>query len=73
MDRILVEELLIEEGDRTLVDIAFEIEQSTALIGQSGSGKSLTLKALLGMLPKNLHSSCEKYDDFGKEKVSRLV
>lgn len=37
-----------------LVDIAFNIERSLALVGQSGSGKSLTLKALLGMLPESM-------------------
>lgn len=42
-----------------LVDINFEIKEATALIGQSGSGKSLTLKALLGMLPSNLKSQLD--------------
>ncbi len=44
---------ILNEKD-TLVDINFEIEKSFALVGQSGSGKSLSLKALLGMLPANL-------------------
>ena len=51
--------LLIESDERTLVDIAFEIDRSLALVGQSGSGKSLTLKALLGLLPSNLHLELE--------------
>ena len=38
----------------TLVDINFEIDTSLALVGQSGSGKSLTLKALLKMLPSSM-------------------
>jgi peptide/nickel transport system ATP-binding protein len=42
-----------------LVDIEFEIEESLALIGESGSGKSLTLKAILGLLPKNLSYSID--------------
>ncbi len=46
--------LLIQTPSQTLVDIEFSFEKSFALIGQSGSGKSLTLKALLGMLPTTL-------------------
>lgn len=46
--------LVIQTPFQTLVDIAFSFEKSFALIGQSGSGKSLTLKALLGMLPTTL-------------------
>jgi len=51
-----VRTLQIGLGTTRLVDIAFHIERSLALVGQSGSGKSLTLKALLGMLPKNMDS-----------------
>jgi len=43
-------------NNKILVDISFGIEKSTALVGQSGSGKSLTLKAILGLLPNNLSS-----------------
>ena len=49
-----VRKLLIKSEDKILVDIAFEIHETLALVGQSGSGKSLTLKALLGMLPSSL-------------------
>ena len=49
-----VSQLKINLYDNTLVDIAFEIKSSLALVGQSGSGKSLTLKALLGMLPHSM-------------------
>ena len=59
-----IERLLINDGQKNLVDIAFEIEHSVGLIGQSGSGKSLTLKALLGMLPKNLYAEIEYDADF---------
>ncbi len=53
--------LKIIHKDTTLVDITLNIEESLALVGQSGSGKSLTLKALLGMLPESM--SCEiEYD-----------
>ena len=56
--------LFIKERDKTLVDISFEIENSLALIGESGSGKSLTLKALLGMLPQNLEMKLEYDGDY---------
>lgn len=48
-------ELVIQTDEKKLVDIEFNFEKSFALIGESGSGKSLTLKALLGMLPQALH------------------
>ena len=46
--------LLVSQEQGVLLDISFDIESSLALIGQSGSGKSLTLKSLLGLLPANL-------------------
>ena len=49
-------ELLVKSKDKTLLNISFSFEKSFALIGESGSGKSLTLKALLGMLPQELES-----------------
>ncbi len=49
-----IDKLTITLQDTTLVDISFEIVHSLALVGQSGSGKSLTLKALLGMLPQEM-------------------
>ncbi len=59
-----VEKLQISFEDKLLVDIAFEIDSSLALIGQSGSGKSLTIKALLGMLPQNMHCELQYKSDF---------
>jgi peptide/nickel transport system ATP-binding protein len=56
---IKVNRLFIEDKNRVLVDISFDIVDSLALVGQSGSGKSLTLKALLGMLPSNLNSNLD--------------
>ena len=52
-----ITKLKITLDDTTLVDISFDIRSSLALVGQSGSGKSLTLKALLGMLPSSM--KCE--------------
>lgn len=49
-----INRLKIDLEDKKLVDISFEIKSSLALVGQSGSGKSLTLKALLGMLPSSM-------------------
>ena len=62
-----VKRLTIEDTQRRVVDISFEIHRSLGLVGQSGSGKSLTLKALLGMLPKNLHASLDYDADFRLE------
>ncbi len=61
---ITIKKLQISLGDTKLVDIAFAVESSLALIGQSGSGKSLTLKALLGMLPKSMNCTLEYDSDF---------
>jgi len=54
-----ISKLHISLNNQTLVDIDFEIISSLALVGQSGSGKSLTLKALLGMLPSAMQMELE--------------
>ena len=55
---INVSSLLIKSDAKVLVDIEnLPIKKATALVGQSGSGKSLTLKAILDMLPSNLQKS----------------
>lgn len=64
MNTIHIDRLKIAHGDRVLVDISFDIRRSLALVGQSGSGKSLTLKALLGLLEPSLEISIEKRSDF---------
>ncbi len=61
---MIVKKLLIKAQEEILVDISFEIKASLALVGQSGSGKSLTLKALLGMLPSSLDVQMEVESDF---------
>lgn len=55
MLNIDIKKLEIRNKNNILVDISFNISSSTALIGQSGSGKSLTLKALLNLLPNSLN------------------
>lgn len=50
-----INKLHIKSNEITLLDLCFKIEETTALIGESGSGKSLTLKALLNLLPTNLY------------------
>ena len=54
MLNININKLEIKSNKKKLVDISFDIKDSTALIGESGSGKSLTLKALLNLLPSSL-------------------
>ena len=61
---INIKKLIIKYEDRKLLDINFHIKTSLALVGQSGSGKSLTLKALLQMLPNNMTSELDVEADF---------
>jgi len=51
---IKIKQLQIFNQHTKIVDIGFDIRQKTALVGMSGSGKSLTLKAILNLLPANL-------------------
>ena len=70
---ININSLLIKSGTETLVDIEnLPIKKATALVGQSGSGKSLTLKAILDMLPSNLHKSITIDAPFNLEKGSSV-
>lgn len=72
MTKLNIEKLHIKDNLVKLVDIKLCIKSSTALIGQSGSGKSLTLKALLNMLPQNLNLKIEVDSTFSlnKENIS---
>ncbi len=54
MTPITIKRLKISTSSKTLVDLSLQINKSTALVGASGSGKSLTLKALLGLTPPSL-------------------
>ncbi|MEN8303718.1 MAG: ATP-binding cassette domain-containing protein [Campylobacterota bacterium] len=59
-----INELKISLDDKLLVDISFEVAKSLALVGQSGSGKSLTLKALLDMLPSSMKRELDCDSEF---------
>lgn len=64
MSYFSIKNLTVKHQEHTLVNIAFDVHSSTALIGQSGSGKSLTLKSILNLLPSNLNSSLDYESDF---------
>ncbi len=61
---MIIDKLSIKLNSELLVDLSFEIKKSLALVGQSGSGKSLTLKALLNMLPQNMSLDMRSRADF---------
>lgn len=63
-----IKKLSISLGAKKIVDIGFCINSSLALVGQSGSGKSLSIKALLGMLPYGMELELEH--DGGFELVA---
>jgi len=63
-----VNKLQVSLSEKILVDIAFTIDHSLALVGQSGSGKSLTLRALLEMLPSQMQRVLELDADFRLER-----
>ncbi len=64
MLNINIKNLEIKANKKELVNISFNINNSTALIGESGSGKSLTLKALLNLLPSDLVVNKEVISNF---------
>lgn len=59
-----ISKLVVALDDKILVDVSFQIFSSLALVGQSGSGKSLTLKAILGMLPDSMRCEMEVEGEF---------
>lgn len=67
-----ISKLNIVYDNKSLVDISFSVKKSLALVGQSGSGKSLTLKALLGMLPHEMSCDLQHNADFKLEAGKSL-
>ena len=68
-----IKKLLVTYRDKVLVDVAFDIRKSLALVGQSGSGKSLTLKALLHMLPQEMRVMLEYEAPFDLKNKKNLA
>lgn len=68
-----VKKLQIYSKERLLVDIAFNIQDSMALLGESGSGKSLSIKALLNLLPQELKYTLEYDSDFTLQRGKNVA
>jgi len=74
MPKLQISQLIIQEENNLLVnlfensDMNLDIQSSLALVGQSGSGKSLSLKTILGMVPNNLTTQFEYTSDFELNK-----
>ncbi len=64
MKPINIRSLTIVHNHTILVESSFVIHKSLALVGQSGSGKSLILKTLLGVTDNGLHTILDKEADF---------
>ncbi|AFL69018.1 ABC-type dipeptide/oligopeptide/nickel transport system, ATPase component [Sulfurospirillum barnesii SES-3] len=66
-------ELLIKSKEKVLLNVSFSFERSFAFIGESGSGKSLTLKALLGMLPRELSVSLDYHASYTLQRGESIA
>ncbi len=70
MSKLQINKLSIKHNDTVLVNLIDSkdeniiIDSSLALVGQSGSGKSLTLKTILNMAPSNLDIKFDYECDF---------
>lgn len=71
-DTFNLQSLKISTEVNTLVDISFEVKNSLAIVGQSGSGKSLTLKSILNLLPHNLmvHKQLQSNFEQNQQNIS---
>jgi len=63
-ETFIVKKLEISNGEKNLVDIKFKVDKSCAIVGQSGSGKTLTLKSILNLAPSNLTINLELNSSF---------
>lgn len=68
-----VKKLQIHSKEKLLVDIAFNIQDSMALLGESGSGKSLSIKALLNLLPKELTCTLDYSGDTSLQRGKTIA
>lgn len=68
MSYLNIKKLHIFDKQSKILDLSLNINTSTALIGQSGSGKSLTLKSILSLLPSNLDLTYEVESNFERSK-----
>ncbi|HTN56021.1 MAG TPA: ABC transporter ATP-binding protein [Microbacterium sp.] len=68
MSAVNVQGLRIEIAGRTVVDdVSFTVEpgECVAIVGESGAGKSLTARALLGLLPEKAVASASRREIAG--------
>ena len=66
MNTLEIKNLNVSFGEKQLVqdvNLTLRMDKITGLIGQSGSGKSLTSLEILGFLPPNLRGKCEIWLD----------
>ncbi len=74
MPTLTLKDLTIYHNDKVIVELFLKfkaeisISSTLAIVGMSGSGKSLTLKAILKILPKNLNSKFDYQSDFELNK-----
>ena len=66
---MIVPKLLITNKDIELVNISFELKSTLAIVGKSGSGKSLTIKAILDMVPQNLEVILQSNQQISKQNI----
>jgi peptide/nickel transport system ATP-binding protein len=60
VDKIVIKKLMISTPTHTLVDLEdIEFEKGLALVGASGSGKSMTLKGIIDLVDEKLTTTCD--------------
>lgn len=74
-DAVNVSDLRVTVGGRILVDgVSFAVApgECVAIVGESGAGKSVTARALLGLLPTRARADSERLEVGGVD-ASRLA